>query len=224
MLSLVLFFIFNNLQPLRYFNWAVKWILSQILWVIIKINLHTLWNHTEILTDAFDGIVGKRLKFFGRVGQIRIYIISVVTTPKPAVTGRCTKNCNEQEEAWHDKNKIPVYEKRHTACEKERDLFILRQGSYLDKTLYFSNRTHSPFYLKTIPHSNLILIAVEVDPELNCLPITTDVRDIDYVTQSMFPCQKLYLNNLIRRPLQGCFNEHPLVSYGKNFFCLCKII
>jgi len=69
-----------------------------------------------------------------------------------------------------------------------------------------------PFYLKKIPHSNLLLVAIKALEEEICYYIhTTAERNIVYDSDTIFPCQKLYLNNLTRRPLQGCFNEHPSV-------------
>lgn len=66
--------------------------------------------------------------------------------------------------------------------------------------------------MKMIPYTNLLLVAVDTTEEETCYFLhTTAIRDIVYENETTFPCQKLYLNDLIRKPLQGCFNEHYLV-------------
>lgn len=71
------------------------------------------------------------------------------------------------------------------------------------------------YYIKKIPHSNLLFVAInETMPKpLNVRPITTSPRKIIYDESFDYSCQKLELNNLARRRLAGCYNEHPLVRF-----------
>lgn len=69
-----------------------------------------------------------------------------------------------------------------------------------------------PFYIVKIPHSNLLLVVVEnAAAEDQHAKFATSPQDIVYEGIKN-PCQKLILNDLERRRLAGCYNEHPMVS------------
>jgi hypothetical protein len=99
-------------------------------------------------------------------------------------------------------------------CEKERDLFLLKQKLFLDDSYPGEISGPRNYYIKKIPHSNLLFVAInETMPKpLNVRPITTSPRKIIYDESFDYSCQKLELNNLARRRLAGCYNEHPLES------------
>lgn len=66
-----------------------------------------------------------------------------------------------------------------------------------------------PYYYQRIPHSNLLLVAI--DPmHTSCVrTLSTAPVVIDY--EDEFPCNKLYLNHMHRRRIEECFTEHPEV-------------
>jgi len=99
------------LEPFRYVKWFIQWTLSQFVGLTIKMNLHLLWDSSWIFVNAVQ-----------EEDDDEEFVLP--TTQKTKVP---RKNFNEEEEKWHSKNKIPVYEPRYTACEKEHDLYILRQ-------------------------------------------------------------------------------------------------
>lgn len=86
------------------------------------------------------------------------------------------------------------------------------------------------YYVKRIPNSNLIFLAINNTIPKNMAHIFTTTPRA-YTSEAKFktgepinsslllPCQKLELNNLSRRILTGCYNEHPLVRSHiyKNF-------
>lgn len=79
--------------------------------------------------------------------------------------------------------------------------------------VFFSFRT---YYIKKVPYSNLLFIAInETMPKTNKRFYTTLPRKIVYNDSMDYPCQKLDLNSLPRRRLAGCYNEHPLVILKK---------
>ncbi|XP_031335844.1 voltage-dependent calcium channel subunit alpha-2/delta-4 isoform X3 [Photinus pyralis] len=199
--------------PLRYFIWSVQWILGQIAWISFKINIPFLWDAKFLQISAQD--------------------TSSPPPPKPTAK-KCLKNCKQEEEDWHAQNKIPVHETRRTACELERHLYAFNPKMFktsnpfpeelriddckrFRKPLVLINTQYfiicRPFYLKQIPHTNLLLIAINTAVEETCYFMHSNaVQDIVYENDTTFPCQKLYLNNLPRSPLTGCYNEHPLES------------
>lgn len=70
----------------------------------------------------------------------------------------------------------------------------------------------SPFYIVKIPNSSLLLVVVENITSEDVHPkFVTSPQDVIYEGVKN-PCHKLILNDLERRPLGGCYNEHPMVS------------
>ncbi|KAK5639073.1 hypothetical protein RI129_011565 [Pyrocoelia pectoralis] len=182
--------------PLRYFVWSIKWILGQIAWISFKLNIPLIWDSKYFFINAQD---------------------LSASPPTKSTTKKCLKNCKEEEERWHEQNKIPVHETRRTACELERNLYVFNNKLFRTSNPYPEELRKEgckrPFYLKQIPHTNLLLIAINIEEEETCYFMHSNaLQDIVYENDTTFPCQKLYLNNLPRSPLTGCYNEHPLES------------
>lgn len=57
----------------------------------------------------------------------------------------------------------------------------------------------------------MLLVAVETMHQQCYKKFSAEPREIIYENYT-YPCQKLNLNNLPRRRLAGCYNEHPRVS------------
>lgn len=73
-----------------------------------------------------------------------------------------------------------------------------------------------PFYIGKIPNSSLLLVVVENGAEEDHHPkFVTSPQDIIYEGVKN-PCHKLILNDLERRTLGGCYNEHPMESTIKE--------
>ncbi|KAK4871804.1 hypothetical protein RN001_015928 [Aquatica leii] len=207
--------------PFGYLSIFIQWISSQLMWFILQLHLPQFWDADWLLINAEEEF-------------------TTGSSIKPTVK-RCLKNCKEEEEKWHEQNKLPVYDRKRTACELERDLYVFNPKSLLNKELYSEEITidncKRPFYIKQIPHSNLLLVAIKTTEEETCYFLhSNSAKDIVYENHTTFPCQKLYLNDLSRSPLQGCFNEHPLegeiedcgkggrVEFYTNLLCLSTFI
>lgn len=121
----------------------------------------------------------------------------------------------------------------YLACEKQRTLYILQQQLFLDDIEHFQseiisssrylnrfqiflliNPNFRSYYIKKIPYSNLLFIAINTThlAKPSFIQYTTKPQWIEYENDTVYPCQKLELNRLHRRKLSGCFDEDPLVS------------
>ncbi|XP_076262378.1 ca[2+] channel Muscle-specific alpha2/delta subunit isoform X2 [Rhynchophorus ferrugineus] len=104
------------------------------------------------------------------------------------------------------------------ACENATDLFILQQYLFIKYDFLGELATKErKYYVKRIPYSNLIFVAVEnkvvQKKKFNTEPRrTSEPPDWSYegANSNLLPCQKLHLNALPRRRLTGCYNEHYL--------------
>ncbi|CAB0013919.1 unnamed protein product, partial [Nesidiocoris tenuis] len=71
-----------------------------------------------------------------------------------------------------------------------------------------------PFYVKRLPHTNLLLIVVNTLHQSCFREVSNRMEKIEYDNphdnNSTPSCNKLNLNYLPRRPLTGCFNYHPM--------------
>ncbi|KAF5282678.1 hypothetical protein FQA39_LY17510 [Lamprigera yunnana] len=175
--------------PFNYVTWFVRWIFGKTAWLFLKLQMSQFWDTNWLLISAEEEYTIKR----------------------------CLKNCKEEEEEWHEQNKIPVYQTRRTACELERDVYVFNPKPFVEKNVPLEeiiiDDCKRPFYIKQIPHSTLLLVAIKKVEDESCHFMHSNAfHDIVYENETTFPCQKLYLNSLSRSPLQGCFNEHPLES------------
>ncbi|KAG5870579.1 Voltage-dependent calcium channel subunit alpha-2/delta-3 [Gonioctena quinquepunctata] len=167
--------------PIRYVQMAVNWLLSKTVYFILEMNIY---NFKEFITYAQE---------------------LVQNTTDDTTTEEDTEFDNSAD--------------KYFACEKQLNLFVLRQdifigGSFNGEVMYKRN-----YYVKRIPNSNLIFVAINnTVPLVNKKKISTDpvaitlepVFEMHTINTTLLPCQKLNLNNLSRRRLTGCYNEHPL--------------
>ncbi|XP_028138725.2 voltage-dependent calcium channel subunit alpha-2/delta-3 [Diabrotica virgifera virgifera] len=118
-----------------------------------------------------------------------------------------------------DQPEFDESQKNYYACETELNLFILQQELFLTNfNGEITNEGGRNYYVKRIPYSNLIFVAINKSIPQNIEPYTTDPIIIteqanfeyDFINYTLLPCQKLVLNTLSRRRLTGCYNEHPL--------------
>ncbi|KAF5280798.1 hypothetical protein FQR65_LT14944 [Abscondita terminalis] len=192
----------NSLIPtFSYVTSFIHWFLSQLAWLFLRLQIPQFFSPNWLIINADEE-----------------FTTSASVKPTAKI---CFKNCKEEEEKWHEQNKLPVYDDKRTACELERDLYVFNPKSLLEKNLFTEeisiDNCKRPFYLKQIPHSNLLLIAIKSVEEETCYFLHSNaVKDIVYENHTTFPCQKLYLNDLSRSPLLGCFNEHYLVSISNH--------
>lgn len=126
---------------------------------------------------------------------------------------------NETEEIMkQEKHKAREVESSR-ACDKKSNLYILTQNiSKLNEIQQpdslvdcHSTSVHHPFFFKLIPMSNLLLIVINKTCG-NKVSRTLSASPEEILYTKNFPCYKLNLNNLIRRPLEGCYTEHKYVS------------
>ncbi|XP_015836573.2 voltage-dependent calcium channel subunit alpha-2/delta-3 [Tribolium castaneum] len=120
-----------------------------------------------------------------------------------------TKEDDDENEEEEEEEEDTYYD-----CEQERDLFfMLHNNKSYDFPGDISGQGFRHYYIKKVPYSNLIFVAINATmPRTNQQVYSTSPRKIVYSDNADYPCQKLDLNNLPRRRLAGCYNEHPLES------------
>ncbi|KAF6216162.1 hypothetical protein GE061_000501 [Apolygus lucorum] len=116
---------------------------------------------------------------------------------------------------FRDKPK-PTVKVHIEACDKRGKLYMLQ---HLSKEGYSSEvpvDCSRPFYVKRLPHTNLLLIVVNALHQSCFREVSNRMEKIEYDNpndnNSTPSCNKLNLNSLPRRPLSGCFNYHPMES------------
>lgn len=173
--------------------------------------------------------------------EVNIYnILEQATVYAQDDTSENPNVLEEYEEDAQNSSKGDYY-----ACEKEINLYVLQQELFTKED--FSGEINTPkarlgwgikivtillicctlrnYYVKKIPYSNLIFVAINNTIKKNSnLYFNTEPKQITdepvfqlkYMNTTLLPCKKLDLNNLPRRRLTGCYNEHPLVGclYG----------
>lgn len=126
---------------------------------------------------------------------------------------RITENITNEELDNGEENGEEDKEPEYRSCDKSRVLYFLNQTKFIAANPYpakINTTCNRPYYIQKVIHSNLLLVVV--DPLHTCdRSFNTDEKEIIYPT-TIYQCKKLNLNNLTRRRLAGCFNEHPLVK------------
>ncbi|XP_054278743.1 voltage-dependent calcium channel unc-36-like [Macrosteles quadrilineatus] len=171
--------------PIRYFQWIMHWFLSHIAWLIVEAN----WN--EVLAA----------KFTHEVADIDddyydMEADNITTTPMPTIdirTVKATKACK--------------------SCDKFGYLYLLqsteKQAKYRSS---HEDPCHRPYFVRRIPHTNLLLIVVKALYATCSKDETTEFSELHYEDEpepQIPSCVKMYLNDLPRRRLSGCYNQHP---------------
>ncbi|XP_050525107.1 voltage-dependent calcium channel subunit alpha-2/delta-3 isoform X2 [Daktulosphaira vitifoliae] len=117
-------------------------------------------------------------------------------------------------EALSDEPKPVVTEKfKNKACDKKAHLFML-QHEHLSAEGFDApppaGSTISPFFVKRIAHSNLLLVVV-TNAESSLSHLSVDPIKIEYNLSfaTDHSCNKLNINHFCRRKLGGCYNSHP---------------
>nr|XP_023018198.1 voltage-dependent calcium channel subunit alpha-2/delta-3-like [Leptinotarsa decemlineata] len=172
------------ITPMRNIQTFVNWILTKMLYFILEMSFYKLH---ETVTYAQDFM------------QNNTDDIDV----------------GEAEESVQFNNSADNY----YACETQLNLFVLRQDIFIEGSFNGEVDYKRNYYVKRIPNSNLIFVAINNTLiEENKRIISTDPvaitlePEFEYwsINTTLLPCQKLNLNNLSRRRLTGCYNEHPL--------------
>lgn len=100
----------------------------------------------------------------------------------------------------------PVY----IPCDQVVTLYSLQPNALEGINDKINVGTSRPFWLKKIPHSNLLLIVIEVLRPSKGTKLTTERKIIAY--EKEFPCYKLNMSFYDRRRIEECFTEHKDVS------------
>ncbi|XP_018322592.1 voltage-dependent calcium channel subunit alpha-2/delta-3 isoform X2 [Agrilus planipennis] len=176
--------------PLNFILKLIKWFLAKIAWLIVESNICNFFYLNPVNADCSEENYVSSL----------ISTTTSTTTPKPTVRYLRKGEVKEEEEYYYQLRQ-PKYELRSRPCDKKRDLFILNQ-------LLFIKGHGFPEEVPRECSSNLLMVAIRATSQCSkCY--TVEEKEV-YYNITDFPCHKLYLNNLSRRRLTGCYNEHPL--------------
>lgn len=174
-------------QPFRYIQATIEWVVWKIVYSIMELTLNTFKEIFVFAEDYTEYDVGNDTDTIADDGY---------------------------EDPEFDNSQDNYY-----ACETELNLFILQQDIF--KTSFqgeIANEGGRNYYVKKIPRSNLLFVAINVTSPKGPEKYTTDPIkiteeanfDAEYINTTLLPCQKLYLNNMHRRRLTGCYNDHPM--------------
>lgn len=97
----------------------------------------------------------------------------------------------------------PVY----LPCDTKSTLYAFKTDALDDVNDYIKVPNSRPFYVKKIPHSNLLLIVINVLMPSKGTRLTTEPQPIEYDTE--FPCYKLNMSFYERRRIEECYSDHP---------------
>ncbi|CAH1392783.1 unnamed protein product [Nezara viridula] len=180
----------NLINPFVSMINLVKWILGRAVWMIIESEIAKfVYSESEEIKDYFD------------TKDDSVHQVEVTEVP------RATKKSKEPKKSTEP-------------CDKTGYLYLLqhlnkKDGYYSPEPVNCSR----PFYVKRVPHTNLLLIVVNVLHQSCYRKLSSTMERIEYrhsnnTNSSLSPssCQKLMLNSLPRRSLSGCFNTHPSES------------
>ncbi|XP_015127549.1 voltage-dependent calcium channel subunit alpha-2/delta-3 isoform X1 [Diachasma alloeum] len=108
----------------------------------------------------------------------------------------------------------PEEVKQYHKCDQKRILYMMNQTRADTPIRNIDSVCSRPFYAQRVPQTNLLLVVVNsLYPScwarLETEPI--EINPAEYMEDSDdAACYKKKLNDLPRRPLEGCFTEHPL--------------
>ncbi|KAJ8923671.1 hypothetical protein NQ315_010251, partial [Exocentrus adspersus] len=176
------------INPFKYAEVFVSWLFTKIMYFLMEVNIYSILQ------------------------QVAVY-----------AQDELSDSTDEEGDILSEDDEIPIINKKedYYACETKIDLFVLQQDLFIKEN--FPGEINRPgirnYYVKRIPFSNLIFVAINntISKDTSHYYTTSPVRItekpeflIDYMNFTLLPCQKLELNNLPRRRLTGCYNEHPL--------------
>ncbi|BES90454.1 VWA N-terminal [Nesidiocoris tenuis] len=163
---------------------AIQWLLSQIVWNLLRASYYL---NVFADDDSWYGEIGSDPSEPSTEKPIYVYFLNI---EKPTITVHLE------------------------ACDKQGKLYMLQ---HLSKEGYSSEvpiNCSRPFYVKRLPHTNLLLIVVNTLHQSCFREVSNRMEKIEYDNphdnNSTPSCNKLNLNYLPRRPLTGCFNYHPM--------------
>ncbi|KAJ8926857.1 hypothetical protein NQ314_020708, partial [Rhamnusium bicolor] len=182
-----------NQQPITYVEIMLNWFFVKIMYLLLELNIYTI---LEPITAYAQDIIQ--------------------TTLDPGTEENDTENVSVEEEEDVDTKKHHYY-----ACETEINLYVLQQNLFISDNFHgeINKAGVRNYYVKRIPYSNLIFVAINstvmqnkrIFSTTNPKRITEEpVFQINYMNTTLLPCKKLELSNLTTGRLTGCYNEHPL--------------
>nr|CAI5832359.1 unnamed protein product [Callosobruchus analis] len=213
------------LTPLTFVNSVFEWMTMKLLYAFL--NVKSLdWHYVVAYTQ--EVAINVTADIIQNVSE------ASTTIPFPTdTTEEVTRDPNSEDgdddedddDDDDDDDDEPSFENAaddYYPCEKQLDLFVLRQEIFIKGQ--FQGEINRPYvrnyYIKRVPNSNLYFVAIENRAKSKmsyayystlAQQITKEpVFEINLINTTLLPCQKLYLNNMPRRRLTGCYNEHPL--------------
>ncbi|KAK9890429.1 hypothetical protein WA026_010518 [Henosepilachna vigintioctopunctata] len=173
-------YIKNGVQPLDYLRAGMKWLLKEGTKLLIQMN-------QELIVEPM-------YSYFKNQSE------------------------PEEEDLEIEDEEQDVVEDFFFPCDDIVHLYVLKQhllqsnnftGIFKAVSESENNLMSRQFFVKSIPHSNLILVAIDNEhPKTDTVTYTTRPQFIPYSIK--FPCYKIELNNLPRGTLGGCFFKNDL--------------
>ncbi|KDR23040.1 Voltage-dependent calcium channel subunit alpha-2/delta-3 [Zootermopsis nevadensis] len=173
------------LTPFNQLKLLVHWMYGQLLWLLFESNLSHIWYGIQssarpIFEESFES-----------------YEIDINETDEVI---------DEDEDAGQRKTE-EIFEVPRL-CDNKRNLYVL-QYENLKKYEYTYDQCSRPHIVQYIPHTNLVFVVIKSTFETCYKMVSSSSEEILY-NGTDHPCQKVFLNDLPRRRISGCFSEHPL--------------
>ncbi|XP_055682880.1 voltage-dependent calcium channel subunit alpha-2/delta-3 [Lutzomyia longipalpis] len=174
------------ISPLKLLIVTLEWLLTEF---VLHLSRMHMWLVEGVpLDDVYDD-----------------YDTATVPTQR-----KLRKGQNQEEEDYFNRPKEIKYETKHYSCDKQSQLYLLNQSMFIQGNGFSGEGPRNcsrPYYIKRIPHSNLVLVVVNTMYSSCYRLLTAEPQVIEYNVE--FPCHKLAMNYLPRRRLEECFTEHP---------------
>ncbi|KAK9685704.1 Neuronal voltage-dependent calcium channel alpha 2acd [Popillia japonica] len=155
-----------------------NWILENIFWVILNINLYQTWHPIQYTVRSETD----------NLEEEDVMLLPTIET--------------DDLEQNKTNPFVPCDHKRNLYV-LNQNLFINGVGFPGEIKTQCSTKR---YFIKLIPRSNLILVAIIFNYTGSEKQFSTEPEMVVY--NEPYPCQKLQLNELTRRRLSGCFNTH----------------